>query len=90
MSAGSQKAVIDRIVDGIHAVLIVGEAEQQYIVPADQLPKGAGAGVWLQVRFAGDTLVEADVDAEQTAQVHAGISEKMDQLRKRGRRLSQG
>ena len=85
MSAEFEKAVIDRIEDGTHAVLIVGETEQQYIVPADQLPEGAAEGIWLQVRFAGDTLLEAHIDTEQTEQVRARISAKMDKLRKRGR-----
>ena len=87
MSAELELAVIDRIEDGKFAVLIVGETEQQYVIPIAQLPEGAGEGIWLRVRFANDTLVEASIDAEATARARARISEKMDRLRKRGRRL---
>lgn len=38
------EAVVDRIVDGTHAVLLVGEGEVELVVPVTWLPAGAGEG----------------------------------------------
>ena len=81
-----EKAVVDRIVDKRHAVLLVGENEVEKIVSADKLPPGAGEGTWLRVEFEGDELVAAEVDAEETARVKARITAKMERLRQRGRK----
>lgn len=74
-------AVIDRIVDGRHAVLIAGDDE--YIVPAVQLPDGAEQGDWLRVRFGPGGIVAATVDDEETERRRARIAEKMERLRGR-------
>ena len=81
-----EKAVVDRIVDKRHAVLLVGENEVEKIVSVDKLPPGAGEGTWLRVEFKGDELVAAEVDAEETARVKARITAKMERLRQRGRK----
>lgn len=81
-----EKAVVDRIVDKRHAVLLVGENEVEKIVSVDKLPAGAGEGTWLIVEFEGDELVAAEVDAEETARVRARITAKMERLRQRGRK----
>jgi predicted O-methyltransferase YrrM len=80
-----EKAVIDRIVDGQHAVLLVGEDEIERVIPVEQLPEQAAEGVWLQVRFEGNRLVEATVDMEETGRTQQRIDEKMSQLRGRSR-----
>lgn len=82
-----EKAVIDRIVEKEHAVLLVGEDEREYIVSVGRLPKEAQPGHWVRVRFEGDELVEIAVDQEETERVQQRISEKMAKLRQRGRRL---
>lgn len=44
-----EAAVIDRIVEGV-AVVLVGEAEDEFHVPQDELPAGAREGSMLSVR----------------------------------------
>jgi hypothetical protein len=85
-----QRAVLDRIEDGTFAVLLVGDGEEEHIVPADQLPAGVAPGAWLRVRFEGDSLQWAEVDAAETEQARARIAEKLERLRQRGRRRSSG
>ncbi|MEX0761014.1 MAG: DUF3006 domain-containing protein [Dehalococcoidia bacterium] len=82
-----EQAVIDRFVDDAQAVLLVGEQEIEHIVPVTALPPGAQPGTWLNVRFDGDTLVEAVVDEVETERVRERLSEKMNRLRSRGRRV---
>lgn len=78
------KAVVDRIVDGLHAVLLVGESEEERIVPLASLPEGVREGMWLEVRFDGETLVEAEIDHEETERVKKRIAAKLEALRRRG------
>lgn len=80
-----ERTVVDRIVDGQHAVLLVGQQEEERVVPVADLPAGAGEGAWMKVRFEGGELVEAIVDIKETDQVRQRISSKTNLLRKRGR-----
>ncbi len=84
---GWEKAVLDRIVDGAHAVLLVGEEEREHVVPAALLPAEVTPGTWLKVRFEEENLVEAAIDGEETRRARERISEKLNRLRARGRRL---
>lgn len=82
-----EKAVIDRVVDGQVAVLLIGAAEREVILPVGRLPRNAKAGDWLRVRIEGDEIVEMSVDVTETETVQRRIAEKMDLLRKRGAHL---
>ena len=81
-----EKAVIDRIVDGKTAIILVGEDERQNNYPADKLPEGAREGTWLRVRVENGEIVSMEVNQEETNMVHRRIQAKMDKLRARGRR----
>jgi hypothetical protein len=80
-----EKAVVDRIVDGEHAVLLVGEAQAERVVPVSQLPSGAREGSWLRARFEGEVPIEAPLDPEETERARARIAGKLERLRRRGR-----
>jgi hypothetical protein len=80
-----QNAVVDRIVDGQHAVLLINDS-LELVVPATELPDGASEGSWLRVTIRGNTLVNAALDAEKTSQMAADVHEKMERLRTRGRK----
>ena len=77
------QAVIDRIEDGKHAVLIVGGEERQKVITADKLPDGAQEGTWLQVVFDGDTVASISIDEEETEKRQRRISSKMEKLKER-------
>jgi hypothetical protein len=83
--AMTERAVVDRIVEGRQAVLLVGEGEVERVVPVERLPAGAREGAWLRVRFEAGELVEAEVDQDQTEQTRRRIEEKLERLRRRGR-----
>ena len=82
-----EKAVVDRIVDRRYAVLLVGEGEVERTIPIGELPTQATEGTWLRVKFDGEQLIEAEIDAEETEQARQRISAKLDRLRQRGRKL---
>ena len=81
-----EKAVLDRIVDGRTAVILVGEDEREFHLPAERLPSGAVEGSWLRVEISGSQIVSIEVDPEETESVRRRVQQKMDQLRARGRR----
>ena len=81
-----EKAVLDRIVDGVHAVIHVGEAETEHIVPVELLPEGTTEGDWLRVRMRDGEVIEVETDETETTKMKERIAEKMGKLRKRGRR----
>lgn len=75
----AMRAVIDRF-EGELAVLLVGEDETEFHVPRSELPAGASKGTCLRLSM--------EVDRQATADAEKRVSEKMDQLRQRGSRLS--
>lgn len=81
-----EPAVVDRLVDGSWAVLLVGSEETERVVPSAALPDGARAGTWLKTRWDGEKLLEAIIDHEATGAATRRIASKLAQLRQRGRR----
>ena len=79
-----EKAVIDRIDEGL-AVLLVGEEERELVAPLAKLPKGAQAGDWLKVALVQGQIAAAELDVKGTARRRARIQAKMDQVFKRPR-----
>jgi hypothetical protein len=75
------KAVIDRFEDDL-AVLLVGEEEEQLVVPRTSLPTEAKEGVWLEVEVEDDRLVSAVVDLDETTAAKERIAEKLARLRR--------
>lgn len=77
------KAVIDRIEDKKHAVLILNGDGEEKVIPVDDLPDGAEEGTWLEVKFDGDDIKSIEIDEEATEERSERIGNKMDQLKKR-------
>lgn len=82
-----ERAVVDRLVDGRWAVLLVGPGEEERVVDLKLLPPGAGEGTWLRLSLAGDEVLALEVDEEETRRVRERLDEKLARLRQRGRRL---
>lgn len=80
---GTEKAVVDRIEDGLHALLLVGDSEATHVVRLAELPPGTKEGDWLRVRFTAERLVFAAPDPEETQRVRQRVQEMMDRLRQR-------
>ena len=81
-----EKAVIDRIVDGQTAVIIVGAGETQHHYPADKLPEGAKEGSWLKVQIESGEITSVEINNQETDLVRKRIQSKMERLRARGRK----
>ncbi len=77
-----EKGVIDRIVDGKIAVILVGENEKEYHYPAEKLPDGVKEGTWLKVEILNDQIVKIEPDFEETERVRKRILEKIKKIKK--------
>jgi hypothetical protein len=81
-------AVVDRIVDGEHAVLIVGDPpELEVITPVARLPRDVREGHWLEVVLEDGRVVGATIDRAATEAARDRVRLKLEKLRERGRRL---
>lgn len=81
-------AAVDRIVEGRHAVLLVGDPPHREVTaPLDALPADVREGHWLRVELDADRLVSAEIDESATERARARARAKLDALRNRGRRL---
>ena len=67
-------AVVDRIEDGRHAVLLVGEAEVELVVDVARLPDGTAEGDWLRLGLTADP--------ERTAQRRSAIEDRLERIRR--------
>jgi hypothetical protein len=81
-----EKAVVDRIVDGKYAVLLVGDQEIEKMIPSSKLPEGVTEGTWIRVEFNGDDLLSLEADNEETSKTNKRIKSKMELLRQRFKR----
>jgi hypothetical protein len=81
-----EKAVVDRIVDGKHAVLLVGDQEIEKVIPSSKLPDEITEGTWIRVEFNGNDLVAIEADQEETSKTKERIKSKMELLRQRSKR----
>lgn len=89
LSEGAERelAVVDRVVDGEHAVLLVGDPpERELVVPARELPAEAAGGHWLEIELEGDELRSAEIDPEATERARERVRELLERLRDGGRR----
>ena len=82
MPIPDNRAVIDRIVDGATAVLLVGPDETELLLPADELPGTAGEGVWVVLDLDSDPVAVLAVDTELTEQRAKRIANQMERIRR--------
>lgn len=77
-----KKAVIDRIVDQKHVVLLLGDEEKKVIVSIGMLPEGAIEGNIVQVDLDNrDQVTKLILDKEETKEAKDRVASMMDQLR---------
>ena len=75
---GPDRAVVDRIVDGKTAVLLVGAQGTELHVPVDHLPEGAQDGTWVILDLAA---LIVGIDDDLTARRREQLEARMDHLR---------
>ena len=81
---GSYTAVLDRVVDGQHAVLLLeedGDTVDELVVPVETLPEEAQKeGTVLDIEVADGTLIDAEHLPETTVERRARTKERFDRL----------
>ena len=79
------KGVLDRIVEGKHAVVLVEELGKEYIIDVDRLPDGSKEGVWYDLKIVNNEIIEMKIDDETEAVMEKKISSIMDKLRNKNK-----
>lgn len=79
------RAVLDRIVDGSTAVLLVGAAGHELTLPADRLPEDASDGTWLVLDVDVDPPVVVAIDEELTELRRRDLSSRLSRVRQERR-----
>lgn len=77
------RAVVDRIVDGATAVLLVGPDELELHLPAEALPEGATDGTWVILDRELPTPEVVAIDHELTASRAEQLEQRLGRLRHR-------
>ncbi|WP_161568192.1 DUF3006 domain-containing protein [Anaerobacillus alkaliphilus] len=77
------KGVIDRIVDGKWAVLLVGDEEKEYNVPLVSLPSNAKQGSIVQLELENEEITKIVILEDETTSEHERINDKLNVLRSR-------
>lgn len=77
-----EKAVVDRII-GDKAVLLIGEKEEERVVPLSALPQGAKEGSWLQLKTQDYLFESFELDRETTDRQADQINNRLERIRKR-------
>ena len=75
---GPDRAVVDRIVDGETAVLLIDAQQTELHVPADHLPEGATDGTWVILDLAA---LIVGIDHDLTDRRRQELETRVDHLR---------
>ncbi|MDV2684947.1 DUF3006 domain-containing protein [Alkalihalophilus lindianensis] len=75
------KAILDRIVDGEKAVLLVGPDQKEVILPISSLPQDALEGDHFQVTFVNDRVVFMEKNQKEEQATKKRINNTLEQLR---------
>lgn len=81
----TRTGVIDRIVDGETAVILIeedGETVDQFDIDAEGLPEGAGEGAVLNVEIAGSEVRNLEYLREETNERKQAAQDRLDSLSK--------
>lgn len=79
---GYMKARVDRIVEQSLAVLLVGEKEEEHIIPLSRIPAKIKEGDMLEVELQAGSIVKLSLlTSEEEEQNRARIAEKMQLLK---------
>jgi len=82
---GEDRAVIDRIVDGHTAVLLVGGDEIELLLPVDALPEDATDGTWVVLDTSTDPPTVTGIDQQLTQRRFDELSARLETIRRKRR-----
>jgi len=80
------KGVFDRIEDNEKAVILIEEMNDEFIVPVNELPKGAKVNTWLNIEKINDEYHVHSINEKETVRKKEKTSALMEKLRERSKR----
>ncbi|SDZ49216.1 Protein of unknown function [Evansella caseinilytica] len=82
---GIVPAVLERIVEGRHAVFLIGDEEKEAIVPVEKLPVPFEEGEHFLLHIRDGVIDGMERNEEKTAAVKSRVQKKMKMLQNRQR-----
>ncbi|WP_431802564.1 DUF3006 domain-containing protein [Halobacillus andaensis] len=79
------KAVYDRLEEGKHAVLLVEETNQEYVLDKEMLPEGSRPLDWFEITMEGGEITSILRDPEAAAAQKEKVKNKRRRLQKRSK-----
>jgi hypothetical protein len=86
------KGILDRIEDGMHAVILLEEQGREIIVPVSRLPPGSQVHSWFAITMEEEEIIAIELDEHLADAKAARARNLMDRLRARksGSRFKRG
>ena len=75
------KGVLDRIVDGKHATILVEDLQKEFVIDASRLPAGAKEGSHFQLTLIEDELTEITLDQQSEQESQEKVSNQINFLK---------
>ncbi|MDV2581992.1 DUF3006 domain-containing protein [Alkalibacillus haloalkaliphilus] len=79
---GQVQGVLDEIVDGQTAVILIETTKQTFHLPISQLPEGSQEGIWYDISVESDQVLKLTINKEKTKEQEEAISNRLNRLRK--------
>ena len=78
---GKYQAVLDRIVDGEKATILVESIGKEYVLNVSELPKGAKEGSLLDIELTNNTITTIAINHERTEEVSKKVTDQLNAIR---------
>ncbi|GAA0451145.1 DUF3006 domain-containing protein [Alkalibacillus silvisoli] len=76
------EGVLDEIVDGQTATILIESTNKTFHISAFDLPEGAREGDWLNVEVEDGEVVQLTINQQKTAEQKQSVKKRVDRLRR--------
>ncbi|MGJ9385552.1 DUF3006 domain-containing protein [Salipaludibacillus sp. CF4.18] len=75
------EGVLDRIVDGKFATILIEEIGEEFTLDVSELPDGSKEGMWFFITLSGDKIVSLEMNNKKTTDVENRVEEQLNRMR---------
>ena len=75
------KGVLDRIVDGKHATILVEDLQKEFVIDVSRLPAGSNEGSHFQLTLIGEEISILTLDTESEQESLDKVSSQINRLK---------
>ncbi|WP_188208143.1 DUF3006 family protein [Alkalibacillus aidingensis] len=79
------QGVLDRIVDGQKATILIESLKKEVTLNLDELPKGSQEGTWFDIALEGDQVRELVINQIKTDEQKQSTTNRLNRLRSKSK-----